>query len=72
MASEKRLNTRVINKHETEEHWRAAVNFHAYEGELIVYDVDSTHSQPRLKIGDGSDRLIDDLPFFGIQVWQSF
>ena len=53
MAVEKKLKTRIIQKHETEEHWNAAEGFIPLEGEIIIYDIDSSHSSPRLKIGDG-------------------
>ena len=33
-------------------------------GELIIYDVDATHTEPRLKIGNGTTS-INDLPFAG-------
>lgn len=33
--------------------WSEAVNFIPLAGELIIYDIDDTHSTPRFKIGDG-------------------
>ena len=57
-----KLKTRVINKHETQEDWEKAVNFIPLLAEIIVYDTDSTHTQARLKIGDGKTN-VNDLPF---------
>lgn len=51
--AEKTLNTRIINKHGTEADWDKATNFIPKQGEIIVYDIDSTHTQERIKIGDG-------------------
>ena len=58
----KTMQTRVINKHDTEENWLKAVNFIPRAGELIVYDIDSTHPYCRIKMGDGTT-LVNDLPF---------
>ena len=49
----KHFKTRVQNKHATEAQWREAINFIPLAGELIIYDIDDTHSSPRFKIGDG-------------------
>lgn len=49
----KHFKTRVQNKHATEAQWREAINFIPLAGELIIYDIDDTHSTPRFKIGDG-------------------
>jgi hypothetical protein len=38
--------------------------FVPYDGELIVYDPDSTYNYPRFKFGDGSSNVYD-LPFVG-------
>ena len=62
--AEKMLKTRVINKHETQEDWEKAVNFIPLLAEIVVYDTDSTHTQARLKIGDGNKPILvtsDDL-----------
>lgn len=70
--AEKMLKTRVINKHETQEDWEKAVNFIPLLAEIIVYDTDSTHTQARLKIGDGTTP-VNDLPFIGEKmVWENF
>lgn len=60
--SEKTLKTRIIHKHDTEAHWNLAENFIPKQGELIVYDIDDTHTYERFKIGDGQT-LVSALPF---------
>lgn len=62
MAEKKLNNIRVINKHDTEANWIKATGFIPKQGELIVYDKDSTHSYERFKIGDGST-VVSSLPF---------
>lgn len=62
--AEKNLNTRIINKHDTEENWLKATNFIPKAGELIVYDIDSDYSYPRVKIGDGI-KNVNSLDFIG-------
>ena len=56
------LNARISQKHDTETNWNKAVNFAPKAGELIVYDVDASHSSPRFKIGDGTTK-VSSLPF---------
>ena len=53
MANEKRLNTRIILKHDSEANWNLATNFYPELGEILIYDPDETHSYPRFKIGKG-------------------
>ena len=60
--AEKRLNTRIIHKHETEADWLLATNFIPLQGEIIIYDIDSTHNYERVKVGDGKT-LVSALPF---------
>ena len=60
--SEKNLNARIIHKHDTEANWQKATSFIPKQGELIVYDIDSTYSYERFKIGDGST-VVSSLPF---------
>ena len=60
--SEKIINSRVIQKHDTEENWLKAVNFVPKKGELIVYDADATYDHERFKICDGVT-LVGNLPF---------
>lgn len=56
------LNLRIINTHDVEVNWNLCVNFVPRAGEIIVYDVDETHTYERFKIGDGV-RTVVDLPF---------
>lgn len=60
--AEKRLNTRIFLKHEIEEDWNKAINFIPQKGEVIIYDPDETHPEPRFKIGNGLN-IPKDLPF---------
>lgn len=60
--AEKMINTRIINKHAVESDWLKAVNFIPKQGELIVYDKDSTYDYERIKIGDGVTN-VNSLPF---------
>ena len=63
----KQFVTRVQHKHDTEANWLKATNFKPLAGEIIIYDADATHSEPRMKIGDG-ETLVSALPFAGAQV----
>lgn len=56
------LKTRVINKHDTATNWNKATNFIPLDGEIIVYEADSTHDYPRFKVGDGTSN-VSQLPF---------
>ena len=60
--AEKIMKTRIIHKHDTEENWNKATNFIPKQGEIIVYDVDATHTYERFKIGDGVTN-VNSLPF---------
>jgi hypothetical protein len=60
--AEKILNSRIVNKHDTEAHWLLATGFTPKQGELIVYDVDDNYNYERIKIGDGVQN-VNDLPF---------
>ena len=60
--SEKNIKARVIHKHDTQANWNLATNFTPRQGEIIVYDVDATHSYERFKIGDGVTNVTS-LPF---------
>ena len=62
MPDEKILNTRLINKHDTEENWAKAVNFIPKQGEIIVYDIDANYTYERIKMGDGATH-VSQLPF---------
>lgn len=58
---EKIIQTRIINKHATEEEWNAS-DFIPKQGEFIIYDIDDIYNYERLKIGDG-ERNATSLPF---------
>jgi hypothetical protein len=53
MAIEKNIYGRIVLKHDTEENWNKATNFIPKAGEMIIYDEDSAHLYPRIKIGNG-------------------
>ena len=58
----KTVKTRIVNKHDIETNWAKAVNFIPKEGEIIVYDIDDTHSCPKFKVGYGKT-VVSSLPF---------
>ena len=60
--AEKNIKSRIVHKHDTEANWLLATNFTPKQGEIIVYDKDSTHDYERFKIGDGST-VVSTLPF---------
>lgn len=60
--AEKNLKARIVHKHDVEVNWLLATNFIPKQGEVIVYDIDNTHSYERFKIGDG-EQNVNDLPF---------
>ena len=62
--AEKNIKTRIIHKHDTEENWNKATNFIPKQGEIIVYDIDSSHSYERIKVGDGTTN-VNSLPYMG-------
>lgn len=62
MAQTNTFNTRIQHKHDVEANWLKATTFAPKAGELIIYDVDATHSSPRFKVGDGTT-LVTNLPF---------
>lgn len=62
MANEKKINSRIVHKHDIEANWLKAVNFIPYLGELIIYDIDDNYSYPRFKVGDGETN-VNKLPF---------
>lgn len=59
MAKESNVSARVQHKHDTEVNWNKATTFIPKAGELIIYDIDSTHEFPRMKIGDGSTTVVN-------------
>lgn len=62
MAQIVQINSRVTQKHDTEQNWNLVSNFIPLNGEIIIYDIDEKYSYPRVKCGDGST-LLKDLPF---------
>ena len=60
--AEKNFNARIVHKHDTEANWNTATSFIPKQGELIVYDKDSTYDYERIKIGDGVTN-VNSLPF---------
>lgn len=56
------INTRVINKHDTEANWNSHPSFIPDKSEIIVYDKDDNYDYPRIKIGDGVTTVVA-LPF---------
>lgn len=60
--AEKRLNARLVNKHDIESNWILATNFTPKQGEIIVYDIDDNYNYERFKIGDGIQN-VNALPF---------
>lgn len=62
MASEKTLKVRIRNRHAPESYWLSNSTFVPRAGEMIVYDPDTTHTDPRVKYGDGTTTIAA-LPF---------
>lgn len=58
----KTFNTRISHKHDTEANWMTHSDFIPLEGEIIIYDSDTNHTHPRIKVGNGRVR-VKDLPF---------
>ena len=62
------IKTRIRLKSDTEANWNKAGpkegsnGFVPLQGELIVYNADTTHPFSRLKVGDGNTNVVD-LPF---------
>lgn len=62
--AEKRINTRIVNRHDTEAVWKSNPTIIPEKGEMIVYDIDDNHNFQRIKMGDGKTP-VNDLPFIG-------
>lgn len=67
MATEKKINSRIQQKHDVAANWAKATNFIPQKGEIVIYDAEYNTSgvqtqAVRFKIGDGS-RTINNLPF---------
>ena len=65
--AEKQINSRIVHKHDTEGNWNKATNFIPKQGEIIVYDIDTTYSYERFKIGDGVTN-VNNLPFVVVAI----
>lgn len=66
---EKILKAHVLCKHDSETNWNTSP-YTPKQGELIIYDTDSTYSYPRVKIGNGVSTA-SNLPFerYPTYVW---
>ena len=67
MATEKKINSRIQQKHDVAANWAKATNFVPKKGEIIIYDAEYSASGEetqavRFKIGDGS-KTVNNLPF---------
>lgn len=67
MAAEKKITSRIQQKHDTAANWANATTFIPKKGEIVIYDAEYNTSgvqtqAVRFKIGDGS-RTINNLPF---------
>ena len=63
MATEKKINSRIQQKHDVAANWAKATNFIPQKGEIIIYDAEYNETQAvRFKIGDGT-RTVNNLPF---------
>ena len=67
MATEKKINSRIQQKHDVAANWAKATNFIPQKGEIIIYDAEynasgSETQAVRFKIGDGA-RTVNNLPF---------
>ena len=60
--SEKVIQSRIVQKHDTEANWIGKTTFVPKQGEIIVYDIDSNYNYERIKIGDGKT-VVSSLPF---------
>lgn len=61
--TQKRLLVRQIQKNDMQENWEKATGFSPNKGELVIYNVDSKYNHPRVKVGEGPDVNVNDLPF---------
>ena len=67
MATEKKITSRIQQKHDVAANWAKATNFIPKKGEIIIYDAEYSASGEetqavRFKIGDGS-KTVNNLPF---------
>lgn len=59
----KEIPGRITLKHDIESNWNRATTFIPMQGEIIIYDIDTTYSYERFKIGDGKS-VVGELPFY--------
>lgn len=67
MATEKKITSRIQQKHDVAANWAKATNFIPKKGEIIIYEAEYNASGEetqavRFKIGDGS-KTVNNLPF---------
>lgn len=60
--SQKTISSRIQLKNDSEANWSNASSFKPKRGEAIVYNSDSEHTYPRIKVGDGN-ATVANLPF---------
>ena len=70
MAAEKKITSRIQQKHDVAANWAKATNFIPKKGEIIIYDAEynaggEETQAVRFKIGDGS-KTVNNLPFAAI------
>lgn len=53
---------RMTQKADTEANWNKATGFVPLKGEICIYLPDSSNSEPRIKVGNGSTNVVS-LPF---------
>lgn len=53
---QKTFKTKIINKHDTAVNWSKS-SYIPSQGEIVVFDVDSTHDYERVKVGNGVDNV---------------
>ena len=61
--AEKRINGRIVLKHDIESNWQLATGFTPMAGEVIIYDRDANYPYARIKIGNGVQN-VNNLPFY--------
>ena len=56
----KEIKTRIKQLHDSEAKWKSIENtFTPLAGEIIIYDSDENHTNPRIKVGDGNTELVN-------------
>lgn len=65
--ADKIIKSRIQLKNDLQENWDKATGFVPKDGEIIIYDVDSTYTYPRIKVGDGVN-TVTNLPFMNDEI----